>query len=119
MAHKMLHCEVKVDRKEIIQCHKGHYEGLNRYISQQDWATLLDGKTVAEQWKSFNDVMTSGIHTFIPQRTTDYTKPSKKKPLWMNERALAKVKKKGEAYKPYIVTREGQDYMTYCNFRLF
>ena len=58
--------------------------------------------------------MTSGIHTFIPQRTTDYSKPSKKKTLWMNERALAKVKKKSEAYKRYIETREGQDYMTYC-----
>ena len=44
------YCEVKVDRKEIIQYHKGHYEGLNRYIDQQDWATLLVGKTVSEQW---------------------------------------------------------------------
>ena len=111
------YCEVKVDRKEIIQYHKGDYEGLNRYIDQQDWATLLDRKTVAEQWESFNDVMTSGINTFIPQRTTDYSKPSKKKPLWMNERALTKVKKKSEAYKRYIETREGQDYMTYCKAR--
>ena len=56
--------------------------------------------------------MTSGINTFIPQRTT-----SKKKPLWMNERAITKVKKKSEAYKRYIETREGQDYMTYCKAR--
>ena len=43
------YCEVKVDRKEIIQYHKGDYEGLYRYIDQQDWATLFEGKTVAEQ----------------------------------------------------------------------
>ena len=44
------YCEVKVDRKKIIQYHKGDYEGLNRYIDLQDRATLLDGKTVSEQW---------------------------------------------------------------------
>ena len=57
---------------------------------------MLDGKTVAKQWESFNDAMTSGIHTFTPQRPTDYSRPSKKKPLWMNEMALANVKKKIE-----------------------
>ena len=38
------YCEVKVDRKEIVQYHNGDYEGLNRYIDRQDWTTLLDGK---------------------------------------------------------------------------
>ena len=65
---------------------------------------------------------TGSDHTFIPKRTTDYSKPSKKKPLWMNERTLAKVKKKSEAYKRCRHTRRSRlhhriifDYMTYCN----
>ena len=61
------YCEVNVDRNEIIQYHKGDYEGLNRYSDQQDWAIFLDGKTVAEQWECFNNVMTSDIHTETKQ----------------------------------------------------
>ena len=40
-----------------------------------------------------------------------------RKPLWMNRKALAKVRNKTESYKRYLETREGRDYELYCKAR--
>ena len=41
----------------------------------------------------------------------------KRKPLWMNQSALTKVKKKQQAFQRYLSTKEGKDYLEYVKFR--
>ena len=56
------------------------------------------------------------VKAFIPKKNLNYGKPGR--PLWMNKKALAKVKNKSEAYKRYLGTREGTDFLKYaqaCN----
>jgi hypothetical protein len=38
-----------------------------------------------------------------------------RKPLWINPRALRKVKRKREAFKRYMRMKEGEDYAVYPN----
>jgi ribulose kinase len=40
-----------------------------------------------------------------------------KKPVWLNDKLMATVKKKHSAYKRYMETRDGQDYLVYTRAR--
>ena len=51
----------------------------------------------------------------IPKTSTRPDKPGK--PLWMNHKALASVKRKTFAYRRYLNTREGHDYLEYAKAR--
>ena len=70
----------------------------------------MDGNSVTDQWDNFEDIMKRGVGIYIPHRTVGMAKPKSRKPLWMNRKALAKVWKKTESYKRYLVTREGREY---------
>ena len=74
----------------------------------------MDGKSVTDQWDNFEDIMKRGIDIYIPHRTVNMANAKSRKPLWMNRKALAKVRKKTESYKRYLETREGRDYELYC-----
>ena len=54
------YCELQIIQKESVQYHRGDYEGFNEYLSQQDWS-LMDGKSVTDQWDNFEDIMKRGI----------------------------------------------------------
>ena len=110
------YCELQIIQKETIQYHRGDYEGFNEYLSQQDWS-LMDGKSVTDQWDNFEDIMTRSIDMYIHHCTVDMANAKSRKPLWMNMKALAKVRKKTESYKRYLETREGRDYELYCKAR--
>ena len=110
------YCELQITQKESVQYHRGDYEGFNEYLSQQDWS-LMDEKSVTDQWDNFEDIMKRGIDIYIPHRTVDMANPKSRKPLWMNRKALAKVRKKTESYKRYLETRECRDYELYCKAR--
>ena len=110
------YCELQIIQKESIQYHRGDYEGFNEYLSQQVWS-LMDGKSVTDQWDNFEDIMKRGMDIYIPHRTVDMANTKSRKPLWMNRKALAKVRKKTESYKRYLETREGRDYELYYKAR--
>ena len=54
----------------------------------------MDGKSATEQWDNFEAIMKRGIDIYISHRTVDMANPKSRKPLWMNTKALAKVRKK-------------------------
>ena len=110
------YCELQITQKESIQYHRGDYEGFNEYLSQQDWS-LMDGKSATDQWDNFEAIMKRGIDIYIPHRTVDMANPKSRKPLWINKKALAKVRKKTESYKRYLETRDGREYEMYCKAR--
>ena len=70
----------------------------------------MDGKSATDQWDNFEAIMKRGIDIYIPHLTVDMANPKSRKPLWMNRKALAKVRKKTESYKRYLETRDGREY---------
>jgi len=40
-----------------------------------------------------------------------------RKPVWMNDRALAALRRKKKAYDKYLRSRDGKDYIEYVKFR--
>ena len=48
-----------------------------------------------------------------------FSKPRKnnRKSLWMNKAAMKKVKKKFHAWKRYLATKDGEDYVKYTRER--
>ena len=77
----------------------------------------MDGKSATDQWDNFEAIMKRGIDIYIPHRTVDMANPKSRKPLWMNKKALTKVRKKTESYKRYLETRDGREYEMYCKAR--
>ena len=57
------------------------------------------------------------IEKNIPNRTQSKNGKLKKKPLWMNSRALDKVRRKNTAFKKYLNSREDLDYSENCKQR--
>ena len=75
----------------------------------------MTDKSVNDQWLHFESIMKRGMETYIPNRTVNLNKLKSRKPLWMNGKALAKVRKKAEAYKQYRhKRRKGLRGVLYC-----
>jgi hypothetical protein len=56
--------------------------------------------------------------THIPQKNIVIGCTTKRrKPLWMNERVLSRIKRKRSAFELYKQTREGKDYLAYAKAR--
>ena len=97
------------------QFNKGDYVKLRANMASYDWKNDLEGKSCENSWKMFEERMKKEVEECIPMRRCRSIKPGR--PLWMNEKALIKVKKKSEAYKRYINTSEGRDYVAYAQAR--
>ncbi len=94
---------------------KGNYDKFAIWLKSFDWDKDFEGRDCEYCWKLFANRMAEGIRKFIPHKTANYGKPGR--PLWMNALALEKVRKKTEAYKRYLNTREGRDFQQYARAR--
>ena len=94
---------------------KGDYAKMRTNTKDIDWDTNLQGKTIEDQWLFFKTKVTKEMNDHIPKTSGKPTKPGK--PLWMNEDALKKVRKKKQAYKRYLQTKEGADWENYTRAR--
>lgn len=77
----------------------------------------MTNKNLEDRWKVLKGTLDEAIKSTIPQVKQPTETRKKKLPLWTNEKALTKVKKKREAYRRYIETREGKDYLCYAKAR--
>jgi hypothetical protein len=103
--------------REFYQYHKGNYDGLRAHLGSMDWETKLQNKSTEETWTTIRSTILEAQRKYIPRKTVKGVEAKKKNPLWMNDKALTKVKKKHEAWKRYMKTREGADYQEYCRTR--
>ncbi len=95
---------------------KGDYDEMNKILREIDWDAELQDKSTNEQWNFIKGKIDSAVTKCIPVRRPNST-GYKKKPLWMNETALTKLKKKRAAYQRYLSTREGKEYEEYARLR--
>ena len=72
----------------------------------------LQDMDVMEGWKSFLDKYNQALDRYVPKAGGNLKskKPRRKQPLWMNEKALSKVKKKKAAFARYF--RQGKEKIT-------
>ena len=75
----------------------------------------IEGLNVQEAWDVFTKSFDEATMLFVP--LSSGTNKTKHKPLWINEKALKKVKKKYESFRRYMQTREGKDYLEYAKAR--
>jgi hypothetical protein len=94
------------------------YTRLCEDLSQVNW-TKLEGLNVTNAWDYLVDNIHNAMDKNIPK-----SKPfnaalckKKRKPLWMCNEALAKVKKKYHAWKRYTTTKHYIDYQAYIKLR--
>ena len=95
---------------------KGDYEALRTILNSQNIIEKITDLKVEEAWSVFSDVLVQAMTKCIP-KVTPGNGPKRRKPLWMNDTALKKVKKKNQAFKRYMETREGNDYLKYAQAR--
>ena len=93
---------------------KGDYDSMREMMRSRDWEMELSDKTVDEQWITTMGTINDATRKCIPKRRSHGKGIRKKmKPVWMNEKVTAAVKKKTEAYTKYRQSREGTDYINY------
>ena len=74
-----------------------------------------DIKEVEEGWNLIKETIHNAMKKHVPISIIDPTK--RKRPLWMNPTCLGKVRKKHAAWKRYLETKSGADYLKYTRAR--
>ena len=104
----------KIQPKTYPNYNKADYVAIKSEINNLNWKTQLADKDVNESWNLLSDTLKASCKRHVPLITK---KDGKKRPLWMNQTALAKVKKKHQAWKRYLETKSGELYLEYTRAR--
>ncbi len=111
------HCYTEINRKKPrLNYNIGNYDKLRDLLSNLNWSDCLTGD-LETSWDAFLRKLNDAITSSIPLNKNSVSPLKNRLPLWTNERALVKVKKKREAFKRYLHTREGKDYLLYAQAR--
>ena len=88
--------------------HKGDYVAINNHLKNVDWTERLQDRNAEEAWLYFPTEFSNAINTYIPNSRL---KTDKRREIWMNGAAMAKQKKKYNAWKLYTQTGDYIDYV--------
>jgi exonuclease III len=92
----------------------GDYSSMRKEFVTTKMNEKLQGMTTQQAWDTLAEEILRLTDKHVPKVNLGRIK---KKPLWLNEKTMAKVKKKSEAYKRYMETREGKEYLQYAKAR--
>lgn len=95
---------------------KGDFVNLKKLVDEQNLVSQMVDLGVSEAWDTLRNVVHNAMEECIPKVRVGVAKKARK-PLWLNDSAMAKVKKKRQAYERYLQTRDGQDYLQYARAR--
>jgi hypothetical protein len=87
-----------------------------RLVSRGLVAQLQSSKNVQDAWDLFTEEINLAAKDFIPCIKSGKTE-KKKRNMWADEKALAKIKKKRAAFQRYLQTKDGIDYLAYTRAR--
>ena len=79
---------------------KGNYEAMREKLMGANLAARIQALGVQEAWDLLAGEIQAAVGEFVP--VAKRRGAQKKKPLWLNEKALGKIKKKRAAYRRYI-----------------
>ena len=91
---------------------RGDYKSLKNELKSVNWDKEFKDMTPNSMMSYLESKLNSAMDKFIPVYSTSKNL-NKKQPLWMNRSILKSLKKKHNAYKRWITTRNGKDYERY------
>ena len=101
------------EKKEIYHYNKANFDVMRQDMQEVMWDSL-ETMDVEEGWKFISEKIEN---VSKKQRTKVKIGTRKKKALWMNKEALVKVRRKHAAWKRYLETKDGEDYLKYTKAR--
>lgn len=99
--------------KKVYKYNKANYEEMRKDIRNIRWEDQIT--TLEEGWKLIKQSINEAIDKHVPTQIIDPTK--RRRPLWMSLNCLSKVRKKHAAWKRYLETKSGEDYLKYTRAR--
>ena len=90
----------------------GNYDEMRRYLREQKWEELLHDGSVDTQWKIISEKIKEVVNKYVPCKKFSGGQINRK-PQWMNDRVLSRIKQKKSAFEHYKQTSEGKDYLAY------
>ena len=78
-----------------------------------DWDIELHGLDTEEMLLCLHTKLKQAIEECVPKQILSNPNQKYKRPLWLNKRILRSIKKKHNAYKRWLLTKQGKDYERY------
>ena len=78
---------------------KADYEGMRKELEEVDWPMLLGSRPMEDAWLRFKRIYNNLEDRYIPMKRS--TTCSRKKPKWLNNKAINMVKKKHRVFRKY------------------
>ena len=106
------------DKSERFSYDYGDYDKLRSILKEIDWKKEFKGMSTEAMMNYFESKLSSSIDQCIPKHKINPSKNKEKQPIWLNNHAMRALKKKHNAYKRWIITKNGNDYIRYrrhCN----
>ena len=95
---------------------KADFTAMRRSLKAYNWSELLCRKSVDDMWETIKSILLATVDMFVPHRAVKVGSTRRRKRIWMNDRALTRIKKK-KAFQRYNETRDGKDYLEYVKSR--
>lgn len=96
---------------------KADYNGMRTALAAFDWEDLLQNGTTEEKWNIFERIVKSVADEYVPHRKFASTGARRRRPGWMDDRVMARLRKKRAAFDRWKQTKDGQDYQEYVTAR--
>ena len=96
---------------------RANFESIKRELNHEMLSERIKDMTCEDAWSVIKGTLLRLRESHVPSARVTIGKGIKKKPLWMNNAALTKVRKKHQAYRRYLTTKEGEDYLRYTQLR--
>ena len=96
---------------------RGYSEAMRNCFKTYNWTYILSDKSVDEMWESIHNLVHATVDKFVPHRSIKAGHCARRKPVWMNERVMCKLKTKGKSFQRYKETRDGKDYLEFVKSR--
>ncbi len=111
-----IHCTKVIQTKASPRYlyNKANYDQIRTELNV-NWDHLMNGKDALQCWDIFKSELEKTSRNNIPRTTENNGKA--RRPLWMNQSALTKVKKKHAAWNRYLRTKDGHDYQMFARAR--
>ena len=92
------------------------HSNLQERVEKNGLVNMIKNKNAQEAWNCILGTVMTAIDKCIPKCKTGVNR-KKRKPVWWNDKAMSKIKKKKEAYQRYLQTRADKDFLDYCKAR--
>ena len=97
--------------------HQANFNQMKQDLSRMNLADEISNMEPEEAWGHIASTLQTLRDKYVPAARVVYGNNKRTKPLWMNAAALRKVRLKHSAYRRYLTTKEGQDYIDYITAR--